>query len=233
MQGGALDIAVADRELFRQSAGLLHKRIVDRDPPVVMQADHRPGVVVKALCPLLVTAIAEGDEQKALPIEHQARAEVASAVRLGEHPEQNLHVAERLSLQPGTEHLGAVAAFSFGDVGEIDPAVVTKSGVQGHIEQPALADRGDRWQSTHGFRIEPAIGIDQPQAARALADQHSSVRQKGEAPGVFETFGENRQPDALPFAFENLGEGGQGPEGAKQQPSTKEQPMIWQDELRR
>jgi hypothetical protein len=83
VQRGALDVAVADRELFRQSAGLLHEGIVDRDAAVVMQADHRPGVVVKALCPLLVAAIAEGDEQEALPIEDQARAEVASAVDLG------------------------------------------------------------------------------------------------------------------------------------------------------
>jgi hypothetical protein len=174
---------------------------------VVVQADHRPGVIVEALRPLLVAAIAEGDEQEALPIEDQARAEVASAARLGEHPEQDLHVAERLALQPGPQNLGAVAAFSRRRRRD------RSSRCHGSRDASATSSSPPWPTAAIGGSPRTGSGSSRPSASTSrkrpgtFADQHPPVGQKGQAPGVFETFGDEssagraalrfRKPDAV------------------------------------
>ena len=60
--------------------------------------------------------------------------------------------------------------------------------MQRHIEQSALPDDGDSRHATERLRMEPAIGIDQTQAAGSFGDQHPSIRQERQPPRVFQAF---------------------------------------------
>ena len=67
-----ISLAVAEGEFFRLPALAVDKGVVGRHAAIIVQADHRPGVVVGPLGPLPLTAVAEGDVEIALAVEHQA-----------------------------------------------------------------------------------------------------------------------------------------------------------------
>lgn len=72
MQGGTLDVAVAEAEFLRPGAGQADPGVVVGNAAVVMQADDRSGVVVEALGAFLVAPLAEGDVEMPLAVKHQA-----------------------------------------------------------------------------------------------------------------------------------------------------------------
>ena len=211
----ALDVAVAEGELLGQGARLADEGVVLRHAAVVMQADHRAGMVVQPLGAIHLAAVAERDVEEAA-VEHQARAEVVSGPRLGPHAEQHLQVAQGASVEPCARHLGALAALARRGVGEIDPAVLRVIRVQHHVEQAALADRRDRRQSGNRNGIEFAVGRHQPQAARPLRHQHAAVRQESQPPRVLQPFGQRFQHEAVLCAVTDLRRRGGGEQGREQ-----------------
>ncbi|EXI73195.1 MAG: hypothetical protein AW07_02809 [Candidatus Accumulibacter sp. SK-11] len=147
---------------------------------------------------------------------------------------------QRLALEPAAQDLGAVAARPLGDVGEIDPAIVTEAGMQRDVEQSSLANRRHGGQPANGLWIEPAAGVDQPQASGTFADQHPAVGQEGESPRMFESFADDAQPETLPLAVEDLRRGSERPAPGEQQkdggkqlrPAADRSRRLWQETFR-
>ena len=97
---------------------------------------------------LPVPALADGEEQVALAVEHEARAEVhaSGAIQLGRaRCEDRLLLDERPSRSlPRTTAVIADAVRAGVAVGEVDPAVLRVVGMHGDVEQAALALRPRR-----------------------------------------------------------------------------------------
>jgi hypothetical protein len=74
------------------------------------------------------------------------------------------------------------------------------------IEQPSLADIGNRRQTGNGLRVKPAVGVDETQAPWPLGDQLPAIGKKGDAPRVFERFSDDAE---LVFVWAELWTGPQ------------------------
>ena len=139
-------------------------------------------------------------------VEDDASAEVAPATRLRQCTEQHLDVRERMVGEPATGEFRADAVLAAPGIGEVDQPVAGEIGMQGDVEQPALADGGEVvGQAVDRARVERAVRRHQPQTPRAFADQHASVGQEGEAPGVLEAAREHGHTQIVEFAaFDTL-----------------------------
>src|SRR5688572_20259426 len=109
MQRGALHVAVTEGELLRLPARAADEGIVLRHAAVVVQADHRAGVVVGLLRALHLAAVAEREIHVARAVEHDAPAEVLAAAPFGSLLEKNLHILEAMTGKPAARELGADA----------------------------------------------------------------------------------------------------------------------------
>ncbi len=144
-------------------------------------------MVVGILGPLGFAAVADGHEQVALGVEHQARAEMPATAAWTVQAEDHLDVVEaRLGarfVEPAARHRGAGTAAVAGREREIDEAVRGEFGVQGDVEHAALAAGDDRWGARH-HDAGAAIEVDEPESARPFGDQRLAVRQKRQPPGM-------------------------------------------------
>ncbi len=112
-----------------------------------------------------------------------------------------------MAFEAPTCHLGAITAGPFAGIRQIHQAILREFGVQRDVEQPALADGGDRGHALDRPRVEPAVGGDDAQSPRALGHQQAAIGEEGEAPRVVEVFGEGDGAETLNFAVEHLGAG--------------------------
>ena len=142
-------------------------------------------MVAQILGAIALPALADGDEQMALRVERQTRAEVLARAhqRLGD--EDHLQVLEPAVAERGARDPGAVAAVALGRIGEIDHLVRGEGGIQRDVQQPALAAGVDRRHARDRLGLEHAVP-DDAQAAGALGDQDVAVRQERHAPRMLE-----------------------------------------------
>lgn len=82
--------------------------------------------------------------------------------------------------------------------------------MQGDVEQPALAVFCNCRQAADGACVQVALCIDQAQAPGAFGDQIAAPGQKGERPGVNQTFGDDLVVDLFTFGLEGFRLQGQG-----------------------
>ena len=161
-------------EHFRGGAGDGQRGGARRRAAVGPHAKHRPGVVGGVLGPVPLAAFAERDHQIAVGQNRQPRAEVAAAARRPVHGEDAPYVPQPVAIQLGARHGGAQAAAGVLRVGEVDQPVAGETGIQDHVEQTALTDRGDLRKPGH--RLLRTGGADAQQAARAFGDQQPAIR---------------------------------------------------------
>jgi hypothetical protein len=170
------------------------ERIVLGHAAVRIQPDHLAVVLAQILGAVALPALADGDEQMALRVERQTRAEVLARIheRLGR--EDHLQVLEPPLAQPGARDPRAVAAVAGGRVGEIDHPVRGESGIEGDVEQPALPARVDFRHALDRLRIEhPVAHYAHPSGA--LGNEDFPVRQERHAPRVLEAGHDRHDPE--------------------------------------
>ena len=157
-------------------AGDADERIVLGHAAVRIQPDHLAVILAQILGAIALPALADGDEQMALRVERETRAEVFARAheRLGR--EDHLEVLEPAVAQPGARDAGAVAAVAFGRIGEIDHAVRRRTRDRGRhrAARPARS-------RTPPARPRSAPGSSTPVAHDAhppgtLGDQDAPVR---------------------------------------------------------
>ena len=137
-----------------------------------------------------------------LPVEHHAPAEVTAAVRLRQRPEQHLHVFEPVAVEPAAGELGAVAASALPGVGDVDEAVLREVRVEHHVVQPALAGfRHRRGEPADGSRVQRAVRLDVAQPAGPFGDEHPSVGEERERPGMLQPVGQDGHPHRVAFCL--------------------------------
>ena len=170
---------------FRTCAGLSDKRIALGDIAFQIQPDQLALQHVQFLRGGAVIAFALADEQVALSVKGQARAEVVGSHQLGLLLVDDFQVFQPGRTQGAIGHGGArAAAFAGFGIAQVHALVVGEIGREGHVEQAALAfgeDRGHPGQ----WGGNAAIGTDLAQASRALGDQQGTIGQEGHGPGVF------------------------------------------------
>src|SRR2546427_690823 len=143
MQRRALHVAVPEVEFLGLPSRLAGEGVVLRDAAIVVQPDHRAGVVIRSLRALLLPALAEREIQIAVAVEDDAAAKVDAARAFRALPEQHLHFLELPAIQLCTRELGPDAALSAGGVRKINQSVLAVPGVENHIEKPTLPSGRD------------------------------------------------------------------------------------------
>src|SRR5207302_9043799 len=112
MQRRALHVAVPEVEFLGLPSRLSGERVVLRHAPIVVQTDHRAGVVIRALRALHLPALAEREIEIAVAVEDDAPAEVDAARAFRALPEHHLHFLQLLANQLCARELGSYAAFA-------------------------------------------------------------------------------------------------------------------------
>src|SRR5438309_9346915 len=90
MQRRALHVAVPEVEFLGLPSRLADERVVLRDAAIIVQPDHRAGMVIRALRALLLPALAEREIKSAVAVEDDAAAEVDAARAYRALPDQHL-----------------------------------------------------------------------------------------------------------------------------------------------
>lgn len=117
---------------------------------------------------------------------------------LAEDHREMLQPGEILGQLPTTDRGTGLAVGALLGIGEVYRTVLGELGGQHHIKQSALP-LGPDHRHTAQWRTDLALGTDHPQVAGALGHQHSlAAWQKGQGPGVAQTFG-NRADRQLPL----------------------------------
>src|SRR4029079_11142201 len=186
MQCCALLVSIAKRVLLGLPARLTDERIVGRNTPIIVQADHRSGVIAWPLRALHISAIAKRDVQVSRAIEHQARTEVPPGVSLRLLPEDHFYVLESIASKLSPRDLGAYAIHAARRIRKIDPAGLAKPRVKRNIHQTALAVHGDWRQARDGSGVKPAV-FDDAQPSRFRRHQGAAVGKESQAPRVLES----------------------------------------------
>src|SRR5205807_1342602 len=185
MQRRALHVAVPEVEFLGLPSRLAGKRVVLRHAPIVVQTDHRAGVVIRALRALHLPALAEREIEIAVAVEDDAPAEVDAARAFRALPEQHLHVLQLLAVQLCAGELGSDAAFAACGVCEINQPVLTVPRVENDIEKPALPSGGDLRQPRNRLGIElPPRNDTQPPGS--LGNEHAAVGQECKRPRMLQ-----------------------------------------------
>src|SRR5207245_5288080 len=112
MQRRALQVAVPEVEFLGLPAGLAGEGVVPGDAAIVVQPDHRAGMVIRPLRALPLPALAEREIKIAVAVEDDAAAEVDAARAFRALPEQHLHVLQPPVIQLCARELGPDAALS-------------------------------------------------------------------------------------------------------------------------
>ncbi len=189
-------------------------------------------MVVGPLRALLLAALAERDVEVALPVEHEARAEMLAAAPLWALPEEGLDVLQPVAGEPTARHFGAHAVRPAGGVGNVDHAVLRELRMQHHIHQPALPVHRDFRQPGDRLRVELVVR-DQAQPPGFLRDEHASVRKEGERPGLLQTAHEFHYAKRMLLGLDGLGYGKLHGERAGQQHKDGFHELIMAEDRRR
>jgi hypothetical protein len=123
MDRSTLHVAVPEVEFLGLPSRLAGERVVLRDAAIVVQPDHRSGMVIRALRALLLPALAERETKSAVAVEDDAAAEVDAARAFRALPEQHLHVLQLLAIQLCARELDSDAALSAGGIRKVKQAV--------------------------------------------------------------------------------------------------------------
>ena len=192
MEREALRVAVAVAVDVLERALGSDERIVGGDAPVVVQA-HDHAVVGGEVLRRVGRQFGEpatrrhlpvpgGDVEVAFRVECQARAVVVAARRAGD-PDL-LDVDERVVLQAPPHHARArSSAFARPGVAEVEQAIRLEIGVQGHVQQAALAPCDHLGHAPDGLIEERSVTHD-AQPSRPLGDEHVSAGEPGEGPRI-------------------------------------------------
>ena len=161
--------------------------------------------VLRLAAELLLGPLAERDEQMALAVEHQARAEMLGAVELRLLAEDDLDVRERplVLAEDAAGDRGAVAAVAGLGIAQIHQAVLAEVRVERDVEKAALITRVHLRHARDRLR-DLALGRDMAERPRPLGHQHAAVRQKSERPGMAEPVGNGLDVDRGAFGLEVL-----------------------------
>lgn len=194
VQGGALDVAVAQGPLLGQCPRLLHKGVVGGHPTVVVQANHRAGMVVPFLRAMAVAPVTQGQVEHPRLVEHNAPTKVLHRAGFGLHAEQDLHLGHAHAHEFAARQRSAPTASAGRAVGPVNPAVLRILRMQHHIEQASLALCRDGGQPLDGLGFGPKVGAQQAHAPGPFGDQHPAIGQEGDRPGILEAAGEGHHP---------------------------------------
>lgn len=212
-------------QISGRASGAADERVVRRHGAVARDPHHLPQMAAEVLRRCLLLPLAEPDIERAVAAEHQAGAEVAVAGDLRRLAEDHRDVVEprraTVAHKAAAGDRGAGTALARLGVGEIDALAVGEIGVEGDVEEAALAARRDRRHTGDGVR--KAAVLDEPQPARPLGDEHRPVRQEGEAPGMVEAAHHLLEHRRMAIRRDDLGHrrgryehgGGQGGERAE------------------
>jgi hypothetical protein len=193
--------------------GLLHagflRPLADLGADAVIRAmsDHRPAVVracaddvhlVAALRPMLVRPQHPGlrVQRRALHVAVAERELLRLPARLAR---------ERIVVGHAAVVLGTEAVVSLRGIGKINQPIPGELRVRDDIVQPALPmDRRPR-HARDGLRQQLAL-LDDPQAALLLRDEHASVGQESERPGLVQPLDQPHQAKLVVLGAEGLRE---------------------------
>ena len=196
MQRRALHVAVPEVEFLGLPSRLADEGVVLRDAAIVVQPDHRAGMVVRSLRALHLPALAEREIQIAGAVEDDAAAEVDAARAFRALPEQHLHFLQLPAIQLCARQLGPDAALSAGGVREINQSVLTVPRVKNHVEKPALPSGRDLRQPGNRLGIELSLRND-TQPPGPLGDQHAALGQEGERPRMLQALYDGRHVEGV------------------------------------
>ena len=116
-------------------------------------------------------------------------------VRVGD--DKVLDVDECASLEPAPRERRGTPAVAVGlGIGEVYEAVVGESGMEGHIQEPAVAVGSDLWHPGDGVRVEHAAAHD-AKTTRPLGDQHVAVGKERDGPGMRQPPGHDADADLV------------------------------------
>ncbi len=188
MQRGTLHVAVAVAPDLGQRTGRLDERVVGRHAAVGLDANGLAEVRVEVLRFVSVReAFAQGDEEPALAVEDEARAEMGHADLLVALPEDHGHAGQLVARQFAPGHRRAVLACIFTGAGlgiaQINEAAGREVGIEGDVEQAALA-AGVDVRHARQRRAQLAAALHDAQPAGAFGDEHPAIGQEREPPGV-------------------------------------------------
>ncbi len=110
---------------------------------------------------------------------------------LGQETEDDLDLFKSMPAQLSARHCSTHGPAVCLGKGKVNQPVVFEAGVQDHVQQSALAVLLNAWQTTDGVGMQRPCCADEPQATGPLRDQHAPVRQKGQAPGMVQTIGDD------------------------------------------
>src|SRR4029450_1503980 len=117
--------------------------------------------------------------------------------------EQVAALGQRLAVELPAMERGRRSLVARLRVGQIQQLVLCELRRRQDLEQSALTGRPDLRNAADRLRIEHALAND-PQPSRSLSDEHVSVWQEREAPGILEPAHDRHDPelraDGLDFA---------------------------------
>ena len=131
-----------------------------------------------------LAALSHGHQQVAVGQERQPRPEMAPAARGAVHGEDAAQRDQAVAGQLGAGDRGAQAAPELFRVGEVEQPVVREAGVQHQVQQPALADRGDRRQPVD--RVAAAVRPDAQQPPPPFGDQQVAAGEERYRPRMLQ-----------------------------------------------
>ena len=192
---------------FRIGARLADEWIVRRDAAIRRDAHDLAEIVVERLRHIAVGEMfAVGEEQIAVGALRDAAAEVVAARGRALLAVDHLDVGEARIVsrfKPRARQRRAAAVLERGGVGKIDGAVLREVAVERDIEQPALTG-GEDLRHAGQRRRQFAVARHDAHAAGPLGDQHASVGQEGERPGMHQAAGDGFDLEISAGGFERL-----------------------------
>jgi hypothetical protein len=190
IDGQSLLVAMAVAPDLGQRARLADERIVLGNASVIVQADDDAVMIRQVLRRMRFEVaggrhlpVAHGYEHVAVRVEDDARPVVATTAGLGD--EDLLDVEKGAVLETAARHRGCRIVTHRLGVAQVHETVGGEVGMQGDVEQAALALGEDLRHPGHGLGNERAVAHD-AQAPRPFRDQHVAVRQPGHRPGDLE-----------------------------------------------
>jgi hypothetical protein len=170
--------------------------VVSGDGAVGVQPQELAGMVAGVLRPRRLGApVPDAHQQRAVRQPGDPRTIMPPGLRAAILGEQFLDIDQAVTIEPrAPKRRGR----SLGDslrVREVDPAVLRVVGVEGDVEQAALAMRGDLRQA--GDAGDRAVASDQVQPSRPLSDQVAAVREERDAPRILQPPGDPQHANLL------------------------------------
>ncbi|MNG85489.1 hypothetical protein D3C79_442480 [compost metagenome] len=194
-------VAMAERPDLGPNVVFANERVVLRHFTVGQNAYDLALQLVQVLGGRALIVLAQGDEQVAVAVEHQARTEVIALRELGLLAEDHREVFQSrtvLGQLATADRCSGLAVIALLGIRQVDGAILGELRRQHDIQQAALAFGPDAGHATDGG-ADLAFGTDHPQIARALGDEHVLASgQKCQGPWVTQAIGHGTD-DQLPL----------------------------------